>query len=246
MTDMVVRLAKETDVLELEQLEKKVWEGLGTEVYNREHFHAWLSINPSCFLVAQYQQQVVGYVYGQSMNFAVGDISKFVSCDSVTDHGYTRTTHDPLGDSLYGMSVASIRPGAGKLLIRALYGLVESGRKKCYFAFPRISGFDRYCLELEAIGRFAGISPELEAQIALWYTVECARLEGFTVWNTCPAPKIMLPPVSKPDPVLNWHLRHWHLPERKLGIVGVLHRFMPDQQSRDYTVFICSEVPGLE
>ncbi len=246
MTGMVVRLAKESDLPDLEQLEKKVWEGLGTEVYGREHFQAWLEVNPSCFLVVQHQQQIVGYVYGQSMNFAVGDIPKFVSCDIATDHGYTCTTHDPLGDSLYGMSVASIRPGAGKLLIRALYEMVGSLGKKCYLSFPRISGFDGYCRELEAAGKFTSISPELEAEIALWYTVECARLEGFTVWNTCPSPGISFPPVYKPDPVLNWHLRHWHLFERKLGIVDVLYRFMPDQQSRDYTVFICSEIPGLE
>jgi hypothetical protein len=247
MIDMVVRLAKEEDLPELENVEKQVWTDLGTEVYGRAQFESWLSVNPACFLVAESRGRLVGYVYGQIMNFSVADIPSFVSCEAVTDHGHTRGTHNSLGDSLYGMSVASIQPGAGKLLIRALYQLVLDLEKKCYFAFPRISGFDHYCRELEQQRIFETITPALEAAVALWYTVACAKLEGHKVWNICPMPLLLpLPPVSKPDPVFNWHLRHWHLPHMQLGVVSVLHQFMPDPESRDYTVFICSKLPGLE
>lgn len=248
MTGIVVRPARIEDISELAEVEKRAWGNLGTEVYGAGQFQSWLEVNPICFWVAEYEKRLVGYVYGQLNNFSVADIPRFVSCDEVTDHGHTRKTHNFNGDSLYGMSVTSIQPGAGKPLIYALYQRVVDLGKKCYFAFPRISGFDAYCRRLEETGILAAkISPELEADIALWYTVECAKLAGEKVWDICPVPpQFSLPKPIAPDPVLNWHLRHWHLPSTRLGIVKVLHGFMPDPQSRNYTVLICSDLPGLK
>ncbi len=248
MTSVIVRQARMEDVVELVEVEKQTWSDLGTEVYGAGQFQSWLEVNPVCFLVAENKGKLVGYVYGQMMNFSVDDIPKFVSSDEVTDHGYTRKTHNPSGDSLYGMSVVSIQPGAGKVLIQAFYQLVIDLRKKCSFSFPRISGFDAYCRQLEETGVLPfPIPQDLEADVALWYAVECAKLAGEKVWDVCSVPPLFsLPKPIAPDPVLNWHLRHWHLPASRLGIVKVLHNFMPDRQSRNYTVFICSDLPGLK
>ena len=117
-----IREARREDVHQLAALEETVWGPLETCVYTREHFETWIEINPRCLLVAEEHGTVCAYVYGQIVDVLFRDRARFMTtCDEITDQGFTRETHDPRGNCLYGMSIVSLRPGAGRPLINALY-----------------------------------------------------------------------------------------------------------------------------
>src|SRR3989339_391633 len=149
LSDLFVRLARRQDIATLVKLEQRVWLGTGVPLYTVIHFSTWLKINPDCFLVAEYQEKIVGYSYQQRINFSLADVPKFVSHEEATDNGYTLKTHLADGNSLYGVSIVSIKVGAGIVLDRAMYGLGQRLGLRYYLGFPRLAGFDRYMRELE-------------------------------------------------------------------------------------------------
>ena len=242
-----VRLAVPQDVDDLISLEERVWGGLQTDVYGAEQFNAWLEVHPEGFYVAESGGELLGYIYGQRMNFSLYDVDNFTSCAVVTDHGTSRRTHQPDGDSLYGMSVTSIHPLAGALLMRAQHRMVHSKKLKSYFGFSRIPGFADYLANLKTAGFVDEIlTGEEEFAVAIWYVYESAGLGNLNFWNVFPSrPDLSLPKPKRLDPVLGWHLSSWRVPGKTLGVLRLLRKFMPDPQSRDLSVLICTDLPGL-
>ncbi len=231
-SEIIVRQAKPRDVLGVLSVEQKTWEHLGTTVYTKDHFETWLDVHPEGFLVAEFEGQIVGYTHGQKMNLSLTEdsIAKFTSCDEMTDYGFTRKTHDPNGNSLYGISTTSIKRGAGKCLHREQYNLTKKWGLIYCFGFPRISGFAAYIEELENLGVCGKMTPEFEKEIALWYAIECAKMVNGKIWDICPRqPELKLPKPKKPDPVLTIHIKN---PGH--GLAAVIPNFMKDPQSKNF------------
>jgi hypothetical protein len=231
MTGIVVRQAREEDVARLVEVEKQAWGHFGTDIYTRDHFVAWLDVHRVGFLVAEFNGLVVGYIYGQLMNFELSNIPHFTSCNEITDFGYTRKTHNPNGNSLYGISVVSVQPGAGRMLNKSIFALTEKLRKQYYFGFPRLSNFDLYMKELERSSQWYVAQHIPEEVIALWYAIECAKMVGGKIWTgICYVqPDLELPLPKIPDPVLCSHLK-----SGVFGIVRIIKNFMKDPSSRNY------------
>lgn len=238
---MTVRLARRRDLLELVELEQLVWLGTGVPTYVLAHFCTWLKINPACFLVAEYQGKIVGYSYQQRINFSLADVSKFVSHEEATDCGYTLKTHLDSGNSFYGVSIVSVKVGAGIILDREMYKLGQRLGLRYYLGFPRLAGFDRYMRGLERNWQWDALTKELEAEIALWYAIKCVEMAGGKIWSVCPpalARPLYWPKPSRPDPVLNWHLKN-----KEFGLAGVVSNYLPDLSSRNYAAFNIFEFP---
>ena len=237
---LVVRLAQEKDLLEVFALEQRAWLNTGVPQYTFAHFYTWLEINPECFLVAESNGRIVGYSYQQRINFSFADICKFTSHEQSTDGGYTKKTHVGDGNSFYGVSVVSIRAGAGIMLDRAMYDLGRKLGLQYYIGFPRLAGFDGYMRGLGG-GKLTLVDEKLEADIALWYAIKCVEAINGKIWDVCPRPCVLsLSPPRRLDRVLNWHLKN-----KEFGLVGVVSDYMPDRQSRNYAAFNVYQFPLL-
>ena len=239
-----MREARDSDVPRLVEIETQVWKPLGTEVFTPGHFHAWLEIDPRLLLVAVVKGNIYGYTYTQEIDFDFGDLSAFTTFDSFTDRGYTRSTRVKGGNSLFGVTIASVGHGAGKVLHAANLALTHTLRKEYFVTTSRISGFDEYMRVPEVASAFLNAEPLLEADAALWYTMKCMKMLNGKIWPTCPRePMLVLPSPKVPDPVLASHLRT----TKELGLAAVLAQFMNDPSSRNYaalSVYQNTSPPG--
>lgn len=227
-----IRNARTEDISEVVAVEEEVWQGLGTDILGREHFEAWLEVNPIGFWVAVFEGKVVGYTYSFMQNWTFGDMSCFRSSSCDTDDGFTRKTHDPKGNSIYGYSIGSTMRGAGRKLVNATLTLAKETNKEYYFGFSRISKFSEFMDNLEKSGRLGPISAEKECELALWYAIECARIDKSIVWeDLVQKPKLDLPPLAESDPILRKHIKY-----PGMGVGGIIPGYMQDPKSRDYMV----------
>ncbi len=105
-----VRQAEETDlerIVELDQL-------FGNVALTRDYFEAWLRHHPQGFLVAEYD----GRIYGYSMVIYLHEHQIHENWYLDTGGG-TCSTHSPLGEYLYAVSIASQKQEAARALFIA-------------------------------------------------------------------------------------------------------------------------------
>ncbi|MFN7018831.1 MAG: GNAT family N-acetyltransferase [Fimbriimonadales bacterium] len=105
-----VRQAEETDlerIVELDQL-------FGNVALTRDYFEAWLRHHPQGFLVAEYD----GRIYGYSMVIYLHKHQIHENWYLDTGGG-TCSTHSPLGEYLYAVSIASQKQEAARALFIA-------------------------------------------------------------------------------------------------------------------------------
>ncbi len=116
---LTVRRANHDDIPALEAIERQVWGPLGTEVYQRPHFEAWLETYPEGFWLVCENGAPVAFTFLLKIDFSPDRIGEMRTFNDVTDHGFARATHRPTGSHHFGITVCSIRRGAGKLLAEA-------------------------------------------------------------------------------------------------------------------------------
>lgn len=139
-----IRSAKFEDIDEILQVEQEVWpEGLSA---TREMIQSRLETFPEGFLCAFVQGKMKGFMVTEFLNY---DLQKdgFSWCE-VSDYGYIRKTHNPKGDSIYGVSL-SVSPQshfkeiAAPLIENGLDLAVKCGLKQAVFGC-RIPRYHKY------------------------------------------------------------------------------------------------------
>jgi hypothetical protein len=237
-TVFAIREAAECDIPALTALELAVWEPLGMRPMSSEDLQRWYEANSPFFLVAERDDLIVGYYFGQYNDFDLDRIDEYTKIDMITGKGYINLAHDPCGDSLYGISIVSTARGAGSALYEIVRERLESLKKKYYFGFCRLAKLKEYLDTLPPEFRLYAESQNADA-IALWYAHECIQLIGGKIWGICtPKPEFALPhpPI---DPVLLHHARSC---AGQFGLVRVVPRFMDDRESKGYVAFLVYEV----
>ncbi|MEM7247673.1 MAG: hypothetical protein AAF533_20215 [Acidobacteriota bacterium] len=233
---ITIRCVTLRDLDALADIDRKLWTRNGIDGFTRTHHRAWLEVNPEWFLLAECRGSIVGYTYNQLVHFDPDDLSSYTSCDGATDQSFTRRTHDPRGNGLYGITIGSTMRGAGRALNEALYDKMREVSLRYHLGAPRLPGFGSYMERVEnEVGGRATL--DFERECALFYAHRCVRLAGARTWPVCPPElRLDLPDVTQPDPVLNWHL--WR-PE--VGLLGVRASYFRDPPSRNYSALTCHD-----
>ncbi len=238
MESITVRSAGASDMDALAALEQRVWSRRrGTPILTREELQEWYEEGSPYFLVAETDAGVCGYYFGRQIAFSPLQAEEFLSPAQATGRGYSAHAHVPGEDSVYGISVAAESPGAGMRLQDEFYRLLEVMGIQYFVGFTRLSTLDRYCKRIERAN--GGALPYPEEAVALWYVYDSARLLDMQAWpSTPPCPPLALPPLSRPDPVLAFHVRG-----TAFRLLGLLPNYMPDAASRNYGACIASSAP---
>lgn len=119
MAKLEIRHAEKKDIEELVRVDKEAFSN--DWFLPREYYEAWLEVFPEGFFVASLGGQLVGYA---SVEIIQHDINNPIpTWYEATDNGFIRKTHNPSGNTVYGVSfgVARFAPQhyIGKKLIRA-------------------------------------------------------------------------------------------------------------------------------
>jgi len=97
-----VRQARLRDIKEILRIEKEAWQkGLRA---TKEMFHSRLKTFPEGFLYAVMNGEIQGFVVTEILDYDMRGSP--LSWKEATDNGYIRKTHNPNGDTLYGVSLS--------------------------------------------------------------------------------------------------------------------------------------------
>ncbi|MEK7651731.1 MAG: hypothetical protein AAB351_00765 [Patescibacteria group bacterium] len=144
MTTFKVRNARTCDYEEFADAERIAWTGSEVPIINREQFLTWLEIFPEGLLVVETGGKVCGHHFSQIREFDVCDYKDNRSWDELTEDGFCRTTHDPKGNVLYGVSVSASIRGAGRFVFEAAVKQIHSLHLPRYVGACRIPGLTTY------------------------------------------------------------------------------------------------------
>ena len=227
-----VRLAEAQDIRRLAEVEKAAWQNEGTPVFGEEHFRTWLDLFPEGFFLTEENSIIVAYIYLQLIRFDA-DQAQLPDYNALTDHGYTRSTHDPSGNHIFGVTICSLSRGAGRMLIDRLIAFSEERRLPA-LGVSRIPDFSRYLAE-------SGITEptaEEERSLALHYGIECAKMVQGKIHPRAYAfhKPGNYPPVKSPDSVLRTYLKH---PD--VMLFRLLPDFCQDPKSRNFNFLLIYE-----
>ena len=141
-TKLLIRLARKKDLGRIYRLVQKVYPGMGG--YTREQIRGQLNHFAQGHLVAEYDGEIVGYC--ASIKVAEAKALKPHTWTGITGGGFG-STHDPLGDWLYGYEVCVDPEFRGLKLGERLYSArralcVEMNLKGIVFG-GRMPGYDR-------------------------------------------------------------------------------------------------------
>jgi hypothetical protein len=234
-----VRPVERADIPALAQIEKDVWRRLGTPVLSEEDLTSWLDEESPFFLVAESGGVPCGFYFGRRVRFSIERCGEFFAPSLMTGTGWSRHAHDPRGNSLYGITIASTLHGTGRALYEAVYDLLDVMALSYSIGITRLSGLDAYLTEVES--KHGGTLPYGEDEIALWYAHESAERLGMRTWKECAEkPRLEgLPKLERADRVLAFHVRG-----TTFGLLGTLPGYIvPDPESRGYGAMILSAFP---
>ncbi|MFB0526117.1 MAG: hypothetical protein ACETVO_01440, partial [bacterium] len=162
-----IRRAEFRDIKEILRIEKEAWpKGLRA---TKEMFHSRLKIFPDGFLCAVVNGEIQGFVVTEILDYDIQSSS--LSWQEATDQGYIKKTHNPKGDTLYGVSLSvststekkvavSLLEATGKLVIK--YGLkqgVFGSRLPRYYRYATQMSVEKYIKAKTRTGR--PLDPEL-------------------------------------------------------------------------------------
>lgn len=119
-----LRQAKMQDIPDILVVEDEAWpEKLQA---TEEMFHARIETFPEGVIVAENTDRIVGVVVGEIVKYDI-NAATVPSWKEITDNGFIRRSHDPNGDTIYGVDL-SVSPlasgGASKSLMLAMGKLV--------------------------------------------------------------------------------------------------------------------------
>ncbi|HUW23071.1 MAG TPA: hypothetical protein VMW39_03475, partial [bacterium] len=162
-----VRQAKLRDIKEILRIEREAWpKGLRA---TKEMFHSRLKTFPEGFLCAVMDGEIQGFVVTEILDYDMR--GSRLSWQEATDNGYIRKTHNPNGDTLYGVSLSvsthaqrrvsvALLEATGKLVIK--YGLkqgVFGSRIPRYHKYAGKMSVEEYIKAKTKTGRL--LDPEL-------------------------------------------------------------------------------------
>jgi len=228
-----VREACLSDLPALTNIEERVWRALAAPTISAEVLGQWLELRSPFFLVAETEGAIAGYYFGLCTDFDLAQVDKYTKLDKVKRNGYIDIAHDPGGDSLYGITISSIVPGAGSALYQEVLTRWKNLKAKYYFGYCRLSGFAAYINNLNPDPRK---SAEVDLdQTALWYAHACMTAVGGKIWDRCAARPALELPLPPPDPILSFHSKCCG---GQFGLLGIVPRFMLCTESKGYAAFM--------
>lgn len=114
--------------------------------YKKEHLISQTETFPEGTICAFVNGNVEGFAVLQLVNY--NDVNRgYPSWYEITDNGYIRKTHNPHGDSLYGVSLSvspKAHPRTTNALINAIVALAIRRNVKCILLGSRIPGYHKY------------------------------------------------------------------------------------------------------
>ena len=208
-----IKQARADDIEAILLVEKKAWpENLRA---SREMYESRLGTFPQGTLVAGMEGKIEGVVVVQTINStSIPDIS---SWSETTDDGYIRNSHDPQGNTLYGVNL-SVSPQTQSRVAVALLEAVDKLAIKLDFKQivlgGRIPRFARYLKHYCQKNGISVISDEERDKIADHY-IRATTRKGHPL-----------------DPEINFY--------QKVGtkIIKLLLNYFKDPESLDYGVLL--------
>lgn len=153
MTTFKVRNAQSSDYEEFAEAERLAWSSSEVPIISQSQFLTWLEIFPEGLLLVETNGKICGHHFSQIRAFDVHDSQDNRSWDELTNEGFCRTTHNPSGDVLYGVSVSASVRGAGRFVFEAAVKQTHALNLPRYVGACRIPGLATYAESL-------GIKPD--------------------------------------------------------------------------------------
>jgi len=142
---MVIRKAELADIEEIISVEARAWpvEGVATA----EQFKARIETFPDGVLVAELDGRVVGVVVGEKVNLDQLK-EEGISWHSITDGGFIKKSHNPSGDTLYGVDL-SVDPqyqhrGIGRRLLQEIGKMAIKSNLKAGVLGARMPDYHKF------------------------------------------------------------------------------------------------------
>ena len=228
-----IRPVCKNDIDSLAELESLVWTPLHSTPLTWDMLAAWYAEHSPFFLVAEYEKTICGFYFGRTIDLSPVTALKFLDSRAMYAGGFHSYPRDPKGRSLYGITMLSVVPKAGKALYEAVWQLKREQHVLYSVGISRLPGLREYVKKHHT-------AQEDEKNIALWYAVESTRLLRVRLWPTC---ELVQEPnsymrLSAPDRMLAFHTYG-----TSFGLLGILPEFMTDPASLNYGAVILSEYP---
>lgn len=139
-----IRKAKIEDIPQILEVEKAAWGEERAATF--EMFESRIKTFSEGTLVAVIENKIVGVIATEIVNYNPEE--KILTWYEVTDNGYIGKTHNPKGDTLYGVDL-SIHPlyqnkGIGKRLMIAIGRLAIKYNLKRGFLGARVPNYHKY------------------------------------------------------------------------------------------------------
>jgi len=159
--DIIIRQATFDDIPQILEVEQKAW---GEAAATKEMFEARLETFSEGVLVAVLEKQIVGVTCFERLNY--DPEHPIPTWQEATDNGFIRKSHNPYGESGYGVDL-SVSPefsnqGIGKMLVKAGQEAAKKLGLKQGFMGSRMPGFCRVANKISPEDYiFTDIDPEL-------------------------------------------------------------------------------------
>lgn len=139
-----VRQATLADIPQLLKIDEEIWPEFRASA---EMFQLRILTFPAGQFVAVCDSQIVGSVFTQLINYKDWENRTF-TWDEITDHGTIRKTHNPNGDSMYGIGLAVAKRFQGSaasrlLTIAAVRWVIQNNRLQILLG-ARIPGYYKH------------------------------------------------------------------------------------------------------
>ena len=209
MNNVTIRQAERNDIPRLEEIERLAWGKEGTEVYNGQHFAAWLDVYPEGFFVASIDGSIVGLTYTQAVGFDPETMALPPTFDETTDNGYTKNSHQAGGNYHFGLTVCSLHHGAGRQLVERLLGF-STEKNRPLLGVSRVIGLKRYTQETQLANPRLVMDQSMKTATAWHYAIESAKVVGGRTKDRFQPQNhsITFPAVKEADKVLRGYLRN--------------------------------------
>jgi hypothetical protein len=234
-----IRDVRYSDLPILAAIERQRWTREKTPILSLKTLEEWYGYKSPFFLVADSGNSIDGFYYGMQVSFSLEHIEAFTSTDARTNQGYTTHVHNPSGNSVYGVTIATTAPEAGVSLNVEVHRRLHEMRAAYFIGFSRLVHLNKYFQSIEAY--HDGKMPYPEQEIAFWYAYQTMKLLGARVWEEhALVPELHLPLPRRPDTVLKFHVQN-----TRIGLLRVVSDYMHDPKSRNYGAFIASDWPHV-
>lgn len=204
-----VRRGTLADLDQIVEVDRKVWGDIFPG--SREMFASRIKTFPEAgVVVGEVDGEIVAFVSGQLIRLDGKDFSRSFTWDEISDFGTIKNTHDPEGDWLYGVGLASTSKAASHNIVPQLFEylakFVITKHKKGAVLMARMPGYHRHAEKMSpagyAIAKRNNVPRDPELQLYQRY--------GMSVSNPPSVVKDYMGENSDPEScgwsvLVNWH-----------------------------------------